>query len=396
MISASDVSKRFKVHTDNSVKERLLSFRKSESHEFWPLKGVSFDVAAGETVALIGKNGSGKSTLLKMIGGIIEPTSGSIEYRGRVAALIELGAGFHPDLTGRENIYLNASVLGLTRQEVEDNFDSIVDFSGISEFIDTQVKFYSSGMYVRLAFAVAVHTDPDILIVDEVLAVGDEAFQTKCMDRIRAFQQEGRTIIIVTHSMEQVAELCTRAIFLDNGRIQVDGDIEVAIEEFRKSLARDHSRATQQTPIIDSEDISIIEAGIRLSRSNTQWFEKSEPITFYVSYETAQPLKTELTCTLQIETTDGRLVFGTSTQANGVKISSPGRFRSEFTLAEPAIGGGRYLVSFAIIDPEGRHLSSKLQCESFEVERSPNYWGPVSQGVTITSFEAQHTAEINE
>ena len=155
---------------------------------------------AGSTVGLIGPNGSGKTTLLKLIGGILQPTTGTVEHRGRLAALLELGAGFHPDLTGRENVYLNASILGLSRKQTDKYFDAIVDFSGIEQFIDTQVKFYSSGMYVRLAFAVAVHVDPDVLLVDEVLAVGDEPFQRKCMDRIRQFQHEGRTIVLVTHS----------------------------------------------------------------------------------------------------------------------------------------------------------------------------------------------------
>ena len=157
-----------------------------------------------------------------MIGGIIQPTTGTVAQRGRIAALLELGAGFHPDLTGRENVYLNASVLGLSRDETEAQFDAIVEFSGVGDFIDTQVKFYSSGMYVRLAFAVAVHTDPDILLVDEVLAVGDEPFQRKCLDKIREFQEEGRTIIIVSHALDQIEALCDRVILMNRGQV-VDG-----------------------------------------------------------------------------------------------------------------------------------------------------------------------------
>ncbi len=175
-----------------------------------------------------------KSTLLKLIGGILQPTVGTVEHRGRLAApLLELGAGFHPDLTGRENVYLNASILGLSRKQTEKYFDPIVDFSGIEPFIDTQVKFYSSGMYVRLAFAVAVHVDPDVLLVDEVLAVGDEPFQRKCMDRIREFQNEGRTIILVTHALDQVADICDRAIVLEKGVVQVDGDPLEALRHLR-------------------------------------------------------------------------------------------------------------------------------------------------------------------
>ena len=190
------VSKRFVLRKETSIKERVLHPR-NRGEEFWALRDVSADIPAGSTVGLVGPNGSGKSTLLKVIGAIVQPTSGTVERRGRLAPLLELGAGFHPDLTGRENVYLNAALLGVSRHETDRNFDAIVDFSGIEDFIDTQVKFYSSGMYVRLAFAVAVHVDPDLLLVDEVLAVGDEPFQLKCMDKIRSFQHEGRTIALV-------------------------------------------------------------------------------------------------------------------------------------------------------------------------------------------------------
>jgi len=220
VVRLKGVSKRFVVRKDNSLKERLVTLgRVGRRHreEFWALKNVDLSISAGTTIGLIGHNGSGKSTLLKVIGGILDPTSGTVENRGRIAALLELGAGFHPDLTGRENVYLNASILGLSQAETDARFDDILAFSGIGDFIDSQVKFYSSGMYVRLAFAVAVHTEPDILLVDEVLSVGDEAFQRKCLDKIRAFQEEGCTIILVTHSLGQVTELCDRAVLLNRG-----------------------------------------------------------------------------------------------------------------------------------------------------------------------------------
>ncbi len=234
-IRIDDVSKRFNIRRDKSLKERLVNFRRSRRHaeEFWALRNVSFDVAEGSTVGLIGANGSGKSTLLKLVGGILSPTSGTVTRRGRIAALLELGAGFHGDLTGRENVYLNASILGLSRARTDRYFHDIVEFSGIGEFIDTQVKFYSSGMYVRLAFAVAVHVDPEILLIDEVLAVGDEPFQRKCMERIKAFQRDGRTILFVTHGLDQVRSLCDRVIMLDHGRVVVDGTAVEGIRAFR-------------------------------------------------------------------------------------------------------------------------------------------------------------------
>lgn len=238
VIHVRDVSKRFVIRKDKSLKERVVNFGRSNLHkdDFWALKDVTIDIAAGTTVGLVGANGSGKSTLLKVIGGIIEPTDGYVERRGRLAALLELGAGFHPDLTGRENVFLNGSILGLSREQTEEYFQSIVDFSEIEDFIDTQVKFYSSGMYVRLAFAIAVHVNPDILLVDEVLAVGDEPFQRKCMDKIREFQAEGRTIVLVSHSAEQVLELCDRAVVLSHGRVVYDGPTVEGIAALRESF----------------------------------------------------------------------------------------------------------------------------------------------------------------
>lgn len=233
------VTKRFIVRKDNSLKDRIVHFGrmgKEFRQDFTAVDDVSLSIQAGTTVGLLGANGSGKSTLLKLIGGIISPTTGTVQSRGRMAALLELGAGFHPDLSGRENVYLNASILGLSRQETDERFDEIVEFSGIGSFIETAVKFYSSGMYVRLAFAVAVHTDPDLLLVDEVLAVGDETFQRKCMDRIAQFRAEGRTIVLVSHSAQQVAELCDRGIVLSEGRIVHDGDTNDAIRALRTSL----------------------------------------------------------------------------------------------------------------------------------------------------------------
>lgn len=225
IVDATGVSKRFTIHRHKSIKERLVDSSSERRHreDFWALRDIDLKIDAGSTLGLVGHNGSGKSTLLKIIGGILEPTSGSVLRRGRMAALLELGAGFHPDLTGRENVYLNAAILGLTQKEIDRHFAAIVDFSGIEPFIDSQVKFFSSGMYVRLAFAVAVHVDPDLLLVDEVLAVGDEPFQNKCMAKIEEFQAEGRTIIFVSHSAEQVSNVCDRVMVLDHGVARFDG-----------------------------------------------------------------------------------------------------------------------------------------------------------------------------
>ncbi|BDZ51507.1 ABC transporter ATP-binding protein [Frondihabitans sucicola] len=239
VITMNEVSKRFIIRKEKSLKERLVNFGRSRKHkeDFWALRDLTLDIEAGTTVGLIGANGSGKSTLLKVIGGIIQPTKGTVRRRGQLAALLELGAGFHPDLTGRENVFLNGAILGLSQKQIEGYFDSIVDFSEIRDFIDTQVKFYSSGMYVRLAFAIAIHVDPDVLLVDEVLAVGDEPFQKKCLDKIKEFQQEGRTIVLVTHDLTTVEEMCDRAIVLSHGQVIFDGGSVDGVAALRANFA---------------------------------------------------------------------------------------------------------------------------------------------------------------
>lgn len=244
-IRFEDVSKRFALHQQRSrsfqeALIRLAPWRRTNqnaSEEFWALRHVSFEIETGETVGLIGPNGVGKSTALKLVSRILEPTSGHIEVHGRVGALLELGAGFHPDLTGRENVYLNASMMGLSRQEVDRRFDEIVAFSELEPFIDVPVKHYSSGMYVRLGFAVAVHTDPEILLVDEVLAVGDAAFQRKCMDKILALKREGRVIVLVSHDMDLVQSLCHRLIWFEGGSVRAIGETNHVIVEYMREVA---------------------------------------------------------------------------------------------------------------------------------------------------------------
>lgn len=220
------MSKRFRLREGTTLKEFLPAFarRKGWSEGFYALRDVSFSVERGDSLGVIGQNGCGKSTLMKLTTGIIVPTAGSISVRGRVSPLIELGAGFHPDFTGRENVFLNGSILGMTNREIQERFDEIVSFADVWPFIDTPVKRYSSGMYVRLAFAVAAHCDPDILIVDELLAVGDAGFQEKCLQRIDQFQADGVTVLFVSHSMPLVRKFCNRALLLDAGSVVAEGD----------------------------------------------------------------------------------------------------------------------------------------------------------------------------
>lgn len=380
VVRIDDVSKRFTVRKDSSIKERIVTLgRAGRRHrqDFWALRGVSLDIHAGTTIGLIGHNGSGKSTLLKVIGGIVDPTTGSVEQRGRLAALLELGAGFHPDLTGRENVYLNASVLGLSREETAAKFDDIVRFSGIGDFIDTQVKFYSSGMYVRLAFAVAVHTDPDILLVDEVLAVGDEAFQRKCLDKIRTFQDEGRTIIIVSHALGQITELCDRAILLNQGEIVHDGDPVTAVATFRDILegrrVEEEAAAAVQPPPPEG---TVVSAGVTArGRAAEDEIVSGDDLVVDVELGFDQPVDGWV-CAIHIDTGLGQRVFATDTdrlKVAAAPVTGPAAVR--FVLRDVNLGEGKYFVNAALIDAAGRHIHDLPQAASFNISDDPRTTG---------------------
>jgi ABC-type polysaccharide/polyol phosphate transport system ATPase subunit len=238
VISFQNVSKEFhlsKLPVRSLQDMFVFSWRKDMrgKQQFWALRNVSFDIHRGETVGVVGTNGSGKSTVLKLISRIIDPTAGTIRVAGRLSALLELGAGFHPDLTGRENIFLNGSILGLTRRVMEQKLDSIINFADIGDFIDVPTRNLSSGMQMRLGFAVAVHVEPQVLLVDEVLAVGDYNFQVKCLKKIREMQQEGVTILFVSHDFQAVEDLCTRVIWIDDGHIRADGETTAALNQLR-------------------------------------------------------------------------------------------------------------------------------------------------------------------
>lgn len=246
-IIINNLHKKFRLGHENagSIKSLLVSFGRSKYEDLHALKGISFSVHAGETVAIIGRNGSGKSTLLGIMSRIYKPTSGKVEINGKVSPLLDLGAGFHPDLTGIENIYLNGSILGLSRREITKRMDQIVSFAELEHFIDAPIRTYSNGMIMRLGFSIAVQVDPDILLVDEVLAVGDEAFQQKCYDKVREFQQLGKTIIFVSHDLKAVREVATRVIWLDSGNIRADDGVEAVLNAYLQESAwnEDHPHA---------------------------------------------------------------------------------------------------------------------------------------------------------
>lgn len=362
VVSVRDVTKRFVVRKDDSLKERLVTLGRRGRRfreDFVALDAVDFDIEAGTTVGLIGHNGSGKSTLLKVIGGIIEPSTGEVLSRGRVAALLELGAGFHPDLTGRENVYLNGSILGISTAELDRRFDEILAFADIGDFIDTQVKFYSSGMYIRLAFAVAVHTDPDILLVDEVLSVGDEAFQQKCMDKIRSFQREGRTIIFVTHNLGQVIDLCDRAILLNKGHVVFDGTPRDTVAMFRDYLEGRRTSATElpsqltATGSIDQVRARYVKGieGSSVEVDATFRFSESIPGWRFM---------------VQIDTPGGVAIYASSSE--GYTLGTlEGSVSAHAVIEDARLAPGTYLVSVFALDGTGRHMMDFVHRAQFAV-----------------------------
>lgn len=230
------MNKDFIIYGDkaNTLKEKIVRFNKNRKEIRKVLKNINIDIRKGETVALIGVNGSGKSTLLKLITRIIYPTKGTIKVNGKVSSLLELGAGFHPDFSGRENIYFNASIFGLSKKEIDDRLESIIEFSELGDFIDTPIRTYSSGMYMRLAFSVAINVDADIILIDEILAVGDQHFQEKCMDKMLELKKKGKTIVFVSHSSDAVKFLCDRAIWLKDGKVEMDGKTDNVLKEYEK------------------------------------------------------------------------------------------------------------------------------------------------------------------
>jgi len=321
------VSKKFILHHERarSFQELVVGlFRRNHRsrEEFWALRDVSFAVEQGETVGIIGPNGAGKSTLLKLAARMIEPTSGRIAVRGRIGALLELGAGFHPDLTGRENIYLNGSILGLSRAEIRRRLDDIIGFAELERFIDVPVKHYSSGMYVRLGFSVAVHAEPEILLVDEVLAVGDAAFQRKCLERIDDLRRQGVTVLFVSHSADVVRALCNRAIWLHEGRVVADDAAEAVV---RRYLEHSWGRQIVSQPGGDDRRwgtgrIRIVQVRLLDGEGRErQQFRTGEPLVVEMHYRAEERVKRPV-FGLAIHRSDGVHITGPNTQFAGLDI----------------------------------------------------------------------------
>ena len=353
-ISVQGVSQQFSLHHEKSLKGLFVNslLRRGKSREsFLALDDIDLEVGEGATMGLIGHNGSGKSTLLKIIGGVMTPTKGRVVRRGRLAALLELKAGFHGDLTGRENVQLNARLLGLSAAQTRARFDDIVDFSGVEGFIDTPMKFYSSGMFVRLGFALAIHTDPDVLLVDEVLAVGDEQFQERCLSVMRTFQEEGRTIVLVSHNMADIANFCDTVTLLHQGEVRAQGEPQEAIARYRELLiAQDVARLddaphTVSLDRIDDGDVRVTqvrawaESGTPLDR-----FHAGDTLHVQATFTPVSPTPRWIGRVLLLDERH-RILHGTTTQRLQLApgpLTEPATIR--FTMPRLPLAGGQYRI----------------------------------------------------
>jgi ABC-2 type transport system ATP-binding protein len=382
VVEVQDVSKHFRLYHERhkSLKERVIHPKVGSYTDLEAVKNVSFSVDAAQTLGVLGRNGSGKSTLLKCVCGVLQPTSGRIVVRGTLAGLLELGAGFQTELSGRDNIYLSGSMLGLSRRQVDRLFDEIVDFSELEGFIDTQVKFYSSGMYVRLAFAVAVNVDPDVLVVDEVLAVGDERFQTKCMDRIRQFQQEGRTIMLVSHNADQVRSLCDRAIVLDHGKLIANGPSGDAVRIFREALLGegrmdDRERHTEHRDVVMIESVSTA-TGRFTARTGAPW-------SCDVAVTATEPFDGFLV--IELHDRKGVLVSRSDPQSAPVSLH-PGDQRVGINIPEMPLLDGTFELSLGFLSSFGHGIVTwREQIATIEVTYEGRARGlvPIEPKVTV-------------
>jgi ABC-2 type transport system ATP-binding protein len=360
-VSVEDVAKRFRrYHVRNqSVKSALFRGGRGRYEEFWVLDGVSFDVPAGETFGIIGSNGSGKSTLLKCMARILQPDRGQIRSQGKMSALLELGAGFHPELSGRDNVYLNGAILGLRRREIDARFDEIVAFAGrqIVDAIDQPIKTYSSGMYVRLGFSIAVNVEPDILLVDEVLAVGDEEFQRRCKERFDQLANDGRTVVIVSHALATMAAMCDHVAWLEAGKLAQLGRPQGVIDAYLGGVDFGHSAENDRTGRheVHINDVAVVGDE---RRDDVVTVRSGGGTTFEILYDTEGPVATP-TFAFTVHSLDGTLVANPSTYGLGgpEKVDGPGRVGLD--VSSLMLVPGSYLLGAALLDPAGEHAFDK-------------------------------------
>ncbi len=359
-IRIEDASRRFRVYPKEArtLKELIVTRGRGRGEDVWALSGVEAHVQPGEAVGLVGRNGSGKTTLLKLIGGIIKPTRGRVEAGGKVASLLELGAGFHPEFTGRENVFLNGALHGLSRAEIRERMDEIVAFAGIGHYLDLPVRTYSAGMYMRLGFAVAAHVDADVLLLDEIFAVGDEEFQRKCFGRISQFKQHGGTIVFVSHDAASVERLCERAVLLREGMVEFDGPTHEAILRYRSHLAEDRDPAERGAGLTEwgSGEARIAEVALQgADGEDRMQFVAGEQLTVRLRVVAEKPIAAPQ---LQFELREwgGALIAG-GTQGTG-ELGWDGRREQvfRFEVDELPLAEGRFKLRFGLVSSDGTHL----------------------------------------
>lgn len=353
-----------------------------EDREFWAVKDVSFNIERGGVIGIMGPNGAGKSTILKLLSRIIIPNKGSMKINGRLSALIEVTAGFHPELTGRENVYLNATILGMRKKEIDDKFDEIVEFSGVSEFIDTPVKRYSSGMYSRLGFSVAAHMEPDILLVDEVLSVGDIAFQAKCAQKIRELLKSGATIVLVSHQLQMIQSLCKRVILLQHGEVVRDGDVNEVIPHYENIVLKDRENELKHKMQAMSDQVRVDTRALvditQVSFSdgkagNKEKFEIGEPIEITLDYTAREEIDNPV-FTFSIIRSDGVVCSYSRTDESGRKVGMlQGKGRVKIALGKSYLAPGIYMAKFSVWDKNMIHAYAVRSKDVIWVEMDSRY-----------------------
>lgn len=364
-IQAEKLGKAYQLYNRpiDRLKQILVGQRKQYFREFSALSDVNFGLKKGEVLGLVGRNGAGKSTLLQLICGTLTPSTGNVTVKGRIAALLELGAGFNPEFSGRENVYLNASILGLSRSEIDERYEAIVDFSGISDFIDQPVKTYSSGMYVRLAFAIATSVDPDILIVDEALSVGDGAFARKSFDRIMRLKEKGATILFCSHSTYQIEALCSRALWLEKGNVQMIGEPSKVIASYQNFLDRDveqvnaQSQTTIASPKGHSRIMSVKTGVDGVVGTSLEVRSMEQTLAVAVSFA-SDPILPSPVVAVTLNGPDGRTIASSSTLADGLVLKRDSHGHGTATIEFPAIPllKGQYFVWIYLLSEDGIHV----------------------------------------
>ena len=374
-LQLTNVSKKYRIRRDvddrGSFARKLLSLRRLKE-DFWALKDINFEVERAEALGIIGHNGAGKSTILKLLSRITTPTDGEIMINGRLSALIEVGSGFHPELTGRENVYLNGSILGMTRREITKKLDSIVEFAELRQFIDTPVKRYSSGMYVRLGFSIAAHLDPDVLLLDEVLAVGDASFQRKCIERITELKKSGTTIVFISHDLRAVQQLCDRVILLKRGRIEADGDPAETIALYQSLSAQFGGPAAGGWGREPTGEALVTSLTFYDENENECLsFETGKPMKAVLNYRVDKPL-TDVIFEVQFYSQEGRLQSFFSSETLGRTIDlEPGEGSIVFDCSSVGLGPGVYLIDTGIrnrLAPYGVDIDWRRRCLAVRID----------------------------